>query len=270
MPLAMSRFRKLLIVALPTLLLVGGRLDGAELSVSDVIMLAGTNTEVVVSGVVTDEITYGMTILVEILPRAGNIGSLVFTLSPPVDVVSAGDPWPGAGTFSPFDTDSPGFSDTLNGVVDDDGRFLCDTPVSFAGPLATFPVTASLNASGVWDVVLSTSVGDATWECLTTTRVAGTVTVSTAECLIDSDCDDTVVCTDDTCVTGACVFAPNDANCSDDTVFCNGLEVCDPGLAQRARLRRASFQRRQPDGARRYRRQARLRHAQDQGARRRR
>ncbi|MHC4090749.1 MAG: hypothetical protein ACYSVY_10825 [Planctomycetota bacterium] len=43
----------------------------------------------------------------------------------------------------------------------------------------------------------------------------------------DGDCDDGVGCTDDTCVAGSCVYTPNDGNCADDGLFCNGNEVCD-------------------------------------------
>jgi hypothetical protein len=47
------------------------------------------------------------------------------------------------------------------------------------------------------------------------------------ECLINDDCDDGIICTDDTCVFNLCQFTPNDANC-DDGEFCNGEETCDP------------------------------------------
>jgi len=220
----------LLIAALSTIWLIGAQVRAAELSAGDVTMPPGTMADVVVSGVVSDEMTYGYTILVEIIPRGGNLGTVTFSASPPPDIVPGDDPWPTSGTFTLYDTDAPGFSDTLNGVVDDDGRFLCDLPVTFNGPLATFPVTASADADGVWDVFLSTSAGDSNWECLTTTLLAGTITVSTAECFGDGDCDDLVPCTDDTCSTGTCVYTPNNANCPDDGSYCNGAEVCDAVL----------------------------------------
>lgn len=223
-------YRKVLSFALPALFLTNTVLYGAELSVGDVTMLSGATADVVVSGTVANEITFGLTLIVEITPRVGNVGTVTFTSSPPIDIAQVGDSWPGAGTFSGFDTDSPGFSSTLNAAVDDDGRFLCDTPVSFSGALAKFPIIASSTAVGVWDVVLSTSFGDSLWECGATTLLAGTVTVSSAECVIDTDCDDLVACTDDTCSTGSCVFSANDLNCVDDTVFCNGPEVCDAVL----------------------------------------
>ena len=49
-----------------------------------------------------------------------------------------------------------------------------------------------------------------------------------ASCTEDGDCDDGVACTDDACVEQVCVYTPNDDNCPDDGVFCNGPEVCDP------------------------------------------
>ncbi len=46
-------------------------------------------------------------------------------------------------------------------------------------------------------------------------------------CASDADCDDGVDCTDDTCVDAYCVFTPNDLNCTDDGVYCNGVEICN-------------------------------------------
>jgi hypothetical protein len=48
-----------------------------------------------------------------------------------------------------------------------------------------------------------------------------------AECTGDEDCDDGVACTDDTCEDSVCIYTPNDANCPDDSLFCNGTESCD-------------------------------------------
>ena len=44
-----------------------------------------------------------------------------------------------------------------------------------------------------------------------------------------ADCDDGVDCTDDSCNEGTdqCDNVANDANCSDDGLFCNGDEFCD-------------------------------------------
>jgi hypothetical protein len=53
---------------------------------------------------------------------------------------------------------------------------------------------------------------------------------SPLECALDLDCSDGVSCTDDTCISGSCVFKPNDANCPDDGLVCNGTESCDATL----------------------------------------
>jgi hypothetical protein len=203
---------------------------GAELSVADTTLAAGTAGEVVVSGALSSENTFGITILVELVPQGGNTGTLTFTPSPPSDITQINDLWPTGGTFTAFDSDAPGFSSTLNGVVDDDGRFLCDTPISFVGQLVSFPILSSADASGVWDVLLSTSSGPSSWECQAeTTLLAGTVTVSTVDCLTDPDCNDANVCTDDTCNAGFCEHVDNTLPC-DDGLFCTVTDTCGAGV----------------------------------------
>jgi hypothetical protein len=60
---------------------------------------------------------------------------------------------------------------------------------------------------------------------------AETCNTSTGQCSEGTppDCDDGIGCTDDSCdtTTDACVNDPNDANCPDDNMFCNGTEFCD-------------------------------------------
>ena len=48
-------------------------------------------------------------------------------------------------------------------------------------------------------------------------------------CQDDSDCDDGLSCTEDTCLlgTGDCLFTNIDARCNDG-LFCTGTETCDP------------------------------------------
>ena len=98
-------------------------IEAAELSVGNLIIAPSETGTVEVSGSIAGEETCGVTILLEIVSRAGNVGTLEFTPAPPVDIVQLGDPWPGAGTFSPFDTDLT-FSPVLNGSVDDNGTGL--------------------------------------------------------------------------------------------------------------------------------------------------
>jgi hypothetical protein len=61
---------------------------------------------------------------------------------------------------------------------------------------------------------------------------AETCDIVTGACLQGTpvDCSDGVSCTDDSCneATDSCDFLPNDANCSDDGLYCNGTEFCDP------------------------------------------
>ena len=47
-------------------------------------------------------------------------------------------------------------------------------------------------------------------------------------CDIDTDCNDNVGCTQDTCPAGNCVFTPIDGNCPDNFMFCDGDEFCHP------------------------------------------
>jgi hypothetical protein len=148
----------------------------ASLEAGSSVLAPGAGGNLIVTGTIDDEATFGVTILIEILPRAGNSGSVEFTPAPPNDVIQLGDPWPGAGTFTPYDTDAIGFAASRNGSVDDNGTFL-SSPVTYDGALAVFPIAAGPGASGVWDVVLSTSVGDSGWEDVATTFVAGTITV---------------------------------------------------------------------------------------------
>jgi hypothetical protein len=221
--------RNVIRTVLVIVLVVGStQLRAAELSVGNLSMTQGGSEMVVVSGTLSAESTYGVTIYVELVPRAGALGTVSFTAAPPTDVTQLGDPWPGLGTFSAYDTDITGMA-SLNGSVDDDGVFL-SAPVTYAGPLTGFPVEASLDAEGVWDVVLGTSVGNSGWEALTTTLVSGTVTVTQAECFGDADCDDAVGCTDDACVIGSCVNTVNHTNCPDDGLYCTGTEFCDAVL----------------------------------------
>ena len=201
---------------------------GPSLTVNSISMPPGATGTVTVSGTISGESTFGVNILVELVPQAGTTGTLEFTPEPPVDITQIGDPWPGVGLFDPFDTGST-FSATLNGSVDDNGS-LVPASVTFDGALSGFPVVASGDASGVWDVVLATSVGSSDWQGLATKLVAGTVTIAAGTCSDDSQCDDGIDCTDDTCVASACVFTPNDSNCTDDGLFCNGAEVCDAAL----------------------------------------
>lgn len=155
--------------------LVGVSVQAATLAVRPVTLDPGGIAPVIVEGSASNESTFGVSILVELVPRPGNIGTVMFTPAPPTDIGLAGDPWPGVGTFTTFDTDLTG-SNLLNGSVDDNGTFVPE-PLSYSGLLAGFPIVASVNASGTWDIVLSTTAGDSTWEGLPTTLTPNSVTI---------------------------------------------------------------------------------------------
>lgn len=206
----------------------------AELTVTGVQLRPGSFGQINVSGTIQGESTFGVTILLEIAPRPGNRGTVIFTPTmtivseqpqrqsyaveqksgepdavvikgPPrfgVDVSQVGDPWPSAGTFTTFDTDTTG-SKLLNGAVDDNGTFL-SAPVAFSGVIGSFPVTASADASGVWDVLLFTAAGPSGWEGISTVLTSGTVTVGPSACRTNEECDDHDPCTSDTCQAGSC------------------------------------------------------------------
>jgi hypothetical protein len=61
---------------------------------------------------------------------------------------------------------------------------------------------------------------------------AETCTSGTCQSGTPPSVDDGVGCTDDSCdeENDVIVNTPNDANCPDDTLFCNGTEFCDPAL----------------------------------------
>lgn len=152
----------------------------ASLVVNAIALSSGSQGNVAVLGSIEGDATFGVTIMVEVRTREGNVGTVSFTpASPPdspTDIVQIGDPWPGAGLFTPFDTDLAG-SSQLNGSVDDDGNHV-PVPLTYTGILSSFPVQASPDAEGVWDVVLETTLGDSEWEAVPTTLRAGSITVS--------------------------------------------------------------------------------------------
>lgn len=152
----------------------------ACLFASDVRIPAGRLSNVIVSGEIVDQFTIGVTVMVELVSREGNNGAVQFTQAPPIDITQWGDPWPKGGLFSPFDTDAPGFLLSINGSVDDNGTLL-ESLTTYGDVLTGFPIVSSTDAFGVWDVVLTTSIGSAGWDSVETivetTLVAGTIEI---------------------------------------------------------------------------------------------
>lgn len=222
--------KQIVLMAVLTAVLGGVQAASAQptLTVQGISMPPGSTVTLNVSGAIAGDSTFGVNILLEIVPVGAVNGTLTFTPEPvggPSDIVQLGDPWPGAGLFSPFDTQST-FFDFLNGSVDDSGAGAA--PVTFAGLLTGCPIVASAGASGTWDVRLTTSVGPSSWEGLVTTLIDGTVTVAAGSCVVDMDCDDSNPCTTDTCPAGVCVYTNNTDPC-DDGDACTTADTCSLG-----------------------------------------
>lgn len=216
--------------------------QGADLNVHSVNMFPNSFSDVVVSGTIKEQATFGVTLMVELVPRPGARGSVRFTpvrgsatVEPAsysidqkigtsgavlikearrsdVDVVQRDDPWPVSGTFSAFDTDRTG-SPTLNGAVDDNGVFV-PSVLNYSGVLATFPVVSSADAAGIWDVLLVTSVGTSGWEGVENVLTGGTITVRSIACSTNKECNDGNPCTSDICDRGTCVNTRVEGDCT--------------------------------------------------------
>lgn len=225
-------FRKLtcfivLIVAAPA-----GPVGAAELRVDDLVIAQGGTGTLTVSGSIGGEVAGGVTILVQLVPAPGAVGSLTFTEAPPVDIVQMQDVWPGTGAFLTFDTDVS-LDTAFNGSADDSGLPL-DSVTFPLGPLSGFPVIAGAGAEGVWNVIL---LAESRWNdgndppLVLTTLIDGTVTVSAATCSGDADCAaDPNPCIDVVCnlAVGVCENQFN-TNACDDGDPCTDGDTCDGG-----------------------------------------
>ncbi len=165
--------RRGLVFAVAMVFAVRSHVLAAELSANDVTMEPGTTAAVVVSGTIAGEAAYAVEISLLISRRPTTAGTVQFTPAPPVDIVQVGNPWPRPGFFEGFDTDRS-LTPLYNGSVANGGTFFPE-PVTYSGPLASFPVIASEDADGVWDVVLYSS--GSTWVPVPTTVSYGTITV---------------------------------------------------------------------------------------------
>ena len=223
------------------ILLASSFCAAAELSVGDIMVRPNGNGRIVVSGSIDNESTFGVTIMLELVPRAGSVGTVEFTpvrtaapqrrgsvsilartdrpdevrvsrtAASDVDVVEIGDPWPDRGNFSPFDTDETG-SPILNGVVSDNGTFVA-SPVVFQGTLSVHPIRVSPGAHGIWDVTLATSRGSSGWEGIPTVLRDATIIISSKACASRSDCHDDDDCTVDACEAGVCTHNRSSNSC---------------------------------------------------------
>ncbi|MFQ5494233.1 MAG: hypothetical protein ACE5EX_02535 [Phycisphaerae bacterium] len=153
---------------------VTGMLRGADaavfeatLSVEDLTVVSGRSGLLVVSGTVVDTRFLAVTIAVELQVPLGEPG-VFFTPAADAseaDIQQLGDPWPGRGLFSPFDTapqpDGTG-SLLVNGSVDENGTFRPEATV-FSGPLTAFPLVAEPGALGEFVASLDTGTLSSGW-----------------------------------------------------------------------------------------------------------
>lgn len=214
----------------------------AELTVEGLALRPGSTGELVVSGSISGESTYGVTIMMELVPRPGAVGRVDFTpgivaaavtarrpiypegrLTPdePSDVLTESEsdirplrsPWPRRGSCTVYDTHHSG-SLRLNGLVMDNGNFVA-TPINFNGTLGLFPIAAERGAHGIWDIRLTTSRGASSWEGVQTDLHAGTLVVTLKACVDATDCDDENSCTEDSCSAGECRHEPRPGKCKE-------------------------------------------------------
>jgi hypothetical protein len=189
--------RKRIVTALMAVLAAAATSRAADLSVSSLDLAPGETGALVVSGNIAGEDTFAIMVILEILPQGGNTGTVEFTggaCSNPItcdpvitDIVQLDEPWPGVGHFEALDTDRTP-SAAFNASLDDDGDYLL-VPFTFSGDIASYAVVASADASGTWDVVLATSVGDSWWQDVVTTLTPGTITVTVTTCTGPGDGD---------------------------------------------------------------------------------
>lgn len=181
---------------------------GAEMSVESAHLRPGSQGAIKIKGAVANESTFGWSVLIKLVPRDGAVGRLDFTpvtsrvthrptvsinqtangqatisvnqrRPAQVDIRQQDDAWPGVGSFTTYDTRATDARD-LNGAVDDNGTLVA-SPTTFDGVLAEFPVVASSNARGTWDVMLVTPAGSSGWEGIATTLTHGTITIGPRE-----------------------------------------------------------------------------------------
>lgn len=221
------------------LLACTGRLDAADLAVSGVTLAPGSTASVVVSGAIVAELASSIEVVLQIVPQADAVGTVTFTpavTAGDVDIAQfplpQADPWAGAGNFIPLDTNMS-FSDVLNGATLDNG----DVPVlvTFSGNLFSFPIVASANAVGTWDIRLDNITAlPSGWfgnglDPIPGNITNGTITVSQSLCNSNAECNDNDPCTDNICIDFACTFPTNTDPC-DDGDACTTNDTCSGGV----------------------------------------
>jgi len=126
-------------------------------------------------------------------------------------VIGGEGPGPADGTFPDVEEYDP---------ARDSWRTLADVPTSRHG----FGAVVSSAENGVMPILYTVTGG---WK-KGFSSTTGTEVFYYGDCILDADCDDGNVCTDDVCAAGRCEHAGNTASC-DDGDFCNGVDVCLDG-----------------------------------------
>ncbi len=123
--------------------------------------------------------------------------------------------------------------------LDGDASFDPDGgPLTFTWSVVSAPVggTSTIAGDGRKQAAITPNVAGVWVIRLVVTDVHGATDSDMVElrarrsgCTSDTECNDGIVCTEDSCntVTGECVFAPNNGLCPDDGLYCNGAESCD-------------------------------------------
>lgn len=215
------------------LLFIAGGTHAATISVSSMTMAQNNTSQIIVFGSITGEAADGVTIVVELIPQIGAVGTVAFTPAASVldeDISEFISPFAG-GSFDSLDTNDT-FSLFRNGSTRDSGA----TPrtTTFDGPLTIFPIEASMDALGVWDIKLQIQSPStaSVWNpssSIITTLIEGTITVTESFCNNNDQCSDGNLCTNDVCTAGICSNINNTLAC-DDGLFCTESDVCSNGV----------------------------------------
>ncbi|MFQ5496062.1 MAG: hypothetical protein ACE5EX_11855, partial [Phycisphaerae bacterium] len=227
--------RSVLVICCAVSLSGAGAARAVDITVTSMSMVQGTQSTVVVSGTIEGQFASAVELILELQAGPGVTGTLTFTPGggPTSDIaLIPPSPWPSP-VFTRQDTND-NFSLLLNGAGIDSVATAAAT--TFSGDLAGFPVVASADAVGTWNVLLTASstgassrwIGPGNGNVPGQVLNIGTVTVTAPVCNNNADCDDADPCTDDSCdgATGQCVNTFNTAPC-DDGQFCTISDMCD-------------------------------------------
>lgn len=223
---------KIIYTIMYSLLFTVGVAQAATISVSSITLAQNNTSQIVVFGSINGEAADGVTILVELIPQIGAVGMVTFSPAASTldeDILEISSPFAG-GSFDGLDTNDT-FSLFKNGSTRDSGA--TPQPTIFDGALSMFPIVASVDALGVWDIKLriqspsSASVWNPS-SSIITTLTEGTITVTESFCNNNDQCNDGNPCTNDVCTSGICNNVNNTLPC-DDGLFCTENDVCNNG-----------------------------------------